>query len=144
MGFRSRLGRTLLILLLLTLAPGCLSYQLVGGVEGGKVAFPSDRLVVGKTTLGEALALLGAPDTVDRATGLDLLIYERAVVRGNRLSLGIPIVDVWRVGFDLSAYGGLVRYDRLVLFFSPEGILLGTAFEEGSKHPYLRVMRSNS
>jgi len=213
MASRSRLIATLALFLIPLLLSGCITYQLLGGVEGGEVSYPSDRLVVGETTLGEVLVLLGAPDTVGRvdegdlliyqravlkrnrlSLGIptadiwrlgidlsaygslvrydrlvvgkttlgevlvllgapdkvgrvnegDLLIYQRAVLKRNRLSLGIPLADIWRLGFDLSAYGSLVRYDRLVLLFTPEGILSGAAFEKSSDHPYWKAMTSDS
>ncbi len=144
MAFRSRLIATLSLLLIPLLLAGCITYQLLGGVEGGAVSYPSDRLVVGKTTLGEVLVLLGAPDKVGRVDEGDLLIYQRAVLKRNQLSLGIPLADIWRLGIDLSAYGSLVRYDRLVLLFTPEGILSGAAFEKSSSHPYWKAMTSDS
>lgn len=146
MASRSSARITLVVLVLPMLLSGCLSYQLLGGVEGAEVPHPGDRLVVGKTTLGETLTLLGAPDAVDRVTGYDLLIYERAITRSNRLAVGIPLAYVWtwRMGLDLAAYGGLVRYDRLILFFNPEGVLSRTAFEQGSSHSYWKAMTSDS
>jgi hypothetical protein len=36
------------------------------------------------------------------------------------------------------------RYDRLVLLFTPEGILSGAAFEKSSDHPYWKAMTSDS
>ena len=35
---------------------GCISYQISRYVEGNEVAFPNDRLQVGKTTLGMSIA----------------------------------------------------------------------------------------
>jgi len=144
MASRSKLIATPALFLVLLLLSGCISYQLRGRVEGGEISYPGDRLVVGKTTLGEVLVLLGAPDTVARVDGGDLLIYQRAVLKRNQLSVGLPLADIWRPGIDLSAYGALVRYDRLVLLFTPEGILSGAAFEKSSDHPYWKAMTSNS
>jgi len=144
MASRSKLIATLAFFLMPLLLPGCITYQLLGGVEGGEVAYPSDRLVAGKTTLGEVLVLLGAPDKVERVEGGDLLIYQRAVLKRNQLSVGIPLAEFWRPGIDLAAYGALVRYDRLVLLFTPEGILSGAAYEKSSDHPYWKAMTSNS
>jgi hypothetical protein len=144
MASRSRLITALALVLIALLLSGCITYQLLGGVEGGEVSYPSDRLVVGKTTLGEILVLLGAPDKVARVNEGDLLIYQRAVLKRNRLSVGIPLADIWRLGIDLSAFGALVRYDRLVLLFTPEGILSVTAFEKSSDHPYWKAMTSDS
>jgi len=144
MASRSKRIVAVALFLIPPLLSGCITYQLLGGVEGGEISYPSDRLVVGKTTLGEVLVLLGAPDKVGRVNEGDLLIYQRAVLRRNRLSVGIPLADIWRLGIDLSAYGSLVRYDRLVLLFTPEGILSGAAFEKSSDHPYWKAMTSDS
>jgi hypothetical protein len=140
----ARLIVALALFLIPLLVSGCVTYQLRGGVKGGDISYPSDRLVVGKTTLGEVLVLLGAPDKVGRVDEGDLLIYQRAVLKRNQLSVGMPLADIWRLGIDLSAYGALVRYDRLVLLFTPEGILSGAAFEKSSDHPYWKAMTSNS
>jgi len=144
MASRSRLLAAPAFFLMPLLLSGCITYQLLGGVEGGEVSYPSDRLVVGKTTLGEVLVLLGAPAKVGRVDEGDLLIYQRAVLKRNKLSVGIPLADIWHLGIDLSAYGALVRYDRLVLIFTREGILSGAAFEKGSDHPYWKAITSDS
>ena len=80
MASRSKLIATLALFFIPLLRSGCITYQLLGGVEGGEVPYPSDRLVVGKTSLGEVLVLLGAPDKVGRVDEGDLLIYQRAVL----------------------------------------------------------------
>ena len=144
MASRSKLIATLALFLIPLLLSGCITYQLLGGVEGGEVPYPSDRLVVGKTSLGEVLVLLGAPDKVGRVDEGDLLIYQRAVLKRNQLSVGLSLADMWRLGSHLSAYGSLVRYDRLVLLFTPEGILSGAAFEKSSDHPYWKAITSDS
>jgi hypothetical protein len=109
-------------------------------MEGREIVLPGDTLQVGKTTLHEALSLLGAPDQVVELNGKDLLVYQRAVLRQNRVSLGIPVADVWGARADLSAYGNLARYDTLALFFTPDGILRDMAFEKGSVQPYLKTL----
>ena len=58
---------------------GCITYQISRYVEGDEVVLPHERLEVGKTTLAEVLALLGAPDKVPKAGMENLLIYERAL-----------------------------------------------------------------
>ena len=70
---------------------GCITYQIARYVEGDEVVFHDDRLEVGKTTLGEVLSLLGAPDKVGKAGGEDLIVYERALLYRNRIKLGVPI-----------------------------------------------------
>ena len=125
---------------------GCISYQISRYVEGDEIVFPNDRLEVGKTTLGEALSLLGAPDKVAKAGREDLLVYERALLYRNRLKVGfpIPLSSVLRTSIDASAYGTLVRYDSLALFFNSERILSHKTFQQGSSHPYFKTLFSSN
>jgi hypothetical protein len=111
---------------------GCVSFRFVRGVEGREVVSPGNELQVGKTTIGEVLLLLGAPDKLAELEGKDLLLYERLVLQEN--------ADIWGASIDLSAYGTLIRYDTLAFFFTPEGVLQDMVFEKGSNHPYLRTL----
>ena len=123
---------------------GCITYQISRYVEGDEVVLPHERLEEGKTTLAEVLSLLGAPDQVAKAGMENLLIYERALLYRNRLKLGIPLPlgSLLRTSFDASAYGTLVRYDSLALFFNSEGILSHKTFQQGSSHPYFKTLFS--
>ena len=123
---------------------GCITYQISRYVEGDEVVLPHERLEEGKTTLAEVLSLLGAPDKVAKAGMENLLIYERALLYRNRLKLGIPLPlgSLLRTSFDASAYGTLVRYDSLALFFNSEGILSHKTFQQGSSHPYFKTLFS--
>jgi hypothetical protein len=127
------------------LLSGCISYQITRYVEGDEVVFPNDRLEVGKTTLAEALSLLGAPDRVAKAGLEDLLVYERALLYRNRLKVGLPIPlsSVIKTSFDASASGTLVRYDSLALFFNSERVLSHKTFQQGSSHPYFKTLFSS-
>ena len=124
---------------------GCITYQIARYVEGDEVIIPNDRLEVGKTTLGEALSLLGAPDRVGKAGMEDLLVYERALLYRNRIKVGLPIPlsSVIRTSFDASAYGTLVRYDSLALFFNSDKVLKHKTFQQGSNHPYFKTLFSS-
>jgi hypothetical protein len=128
------------------LLSGCITYQISRYVEGDEVVLPNDRLEVGKTTLGEVLSLIGAPDNVAKVGMENLLIYERALLYRNRIKLGfpIPLSSLLRTSFDASAYGTLVRYDSLALFFNSEGILSHKTFEKGSSHPYFKTLFSSN
>jgi hypothetical protein len=118
------------------LLTGCVSFRSIQRVEGRQIAPPADTFRQGETTMREVLSLLGAPDTVTALNGKDVLVYQRSVYRDNTLSLGIPLSEVAWPDIDISAYGTLVRYDRLTFFFSPEGILQDTVFEKNSTLPY--------
>ncbi|MEE9121108.1 MAG: hypothetical protein V3U56_07450 [Syntrophobacteria bacterium] len=132
-----------IIVLVNVLLSGCVTYQISKYVEGDEVVVPQEELEVGKTTLEEALAVLGAPDKVAKVGLENLLVYERTLLYRNRIKVGIPLSQLVRGSFDIAAYGTLVRYDSLVLFFNTEGILSHKTFEKGSSHPYLKTLFSD-
>jgi hypothetical protein len=124
------------------LLSGCVTYQIAKYVEGDVVDVPNEELEVGKTTLEEALSILGAPDKVAKVGVENLLVYERELLYRNRIKVGIPLSEIIRGSLSVSAYGTLVRYDSLALFFNTEDILSHKTFAEGSSHPYLRTLFS--
>jgi hypothetical protein len=126
------------------LLTGCVSYRLVRGTEGRPIPPIFEEFRVGKTTLQEALETLGAPDQVAELEGKDVLIYRRSLIAQSGLSFGIPLVDIWVHGFDFSAYGRLIRYDLLLLLFTPDGILREIIIEKGSHSPYLETILSET
>jgi hypothetical protein len=132
-----------IVVLVNVLLPGCVTYQISKYVEGDEVIVPKEELVVGKTTLEEALAVLGAPDKVAKVGLENLLVYERALLYRNRVKVGIPLSQVARGSLSMAGYGTLVRYDSLALFFNTESILSHKTFAEGSSHPYLKTLFSD-
>jgi hypothetical protein len=132
-----------IMVLVSVLLPGCITYQISKYVEGDEVIVPKEKLVVGKTTLEEALSVLGAPDKVAKVGLENLLVYERALLYRNRIKVGIPLSQVARGNLSMAAYGTLVRYDSLALFFNTEGILSHKTFAEGSSHPYFKTLFSD-
>ena len=143
MDFRISSFLVSIIVLLNVLLAGCVTYQISKYVEGDEVVVPKEELVVGKTTLEEALSILGAPDKVARVGLENLLVYERALLYRNRLKVGIPLSEVIRLNLSMAGYGTLVRYDSLALFFNTEDILTHKTFTKGSSHPYLRTLFSD-
>jgi hypothetical protein len=131
-----------IVVLVNVLLAGCVTYQISKYVEGDEVIVPKEELVVGKTTLEEALSVLGAPDKVAKVGLENLLVYERALLYRNRIKVGIPVSEIIRGNLSMAAYGTLVRYDSLALFFNPEGILSHKTFSEGSSHPYFKTLFS--
>lgn len=125
------------------LLSGCVTYQIAKYVEGDEVVVPQEELEVGRTTLEEALSILGAPDKVAKVGVENLLVYERELLYRNRIKVGIPLSEVIRGNLSMAAYGTLVRYDSLALFFNTEDILTHKTFAEGSSHPYLRTLFSD-
>jgi len=132
-----------IVVLVNVLLPGCVTYQISKYVEGDEVIVPKEELVVGKTTLEEALAVLGAPDKVAKVGLENLLVYERVLLYRNRVKVGIPLSQVARGSLSMAGYGTLVRYDSLALFFNTESILSHKTFAEGSSHPYLKTLFSD-
>ena len=126
-----------------TLMTGCVSYRVIKAVEGRSLPDTPSEFRVGTTTLQEALQTFGAPDQVAELEGKDVLIYRRSLLSNSGLSFGIPLSDIWGPSFDFSAYGELVRYDVVVLSFTPDGILSEMVSERGSRYPYLKTMCSD-
>ena len=120
------------------LVTGCVSYRFMKATEGREVPPLSEECVAGKTTLKEVLETLGAPDGVAEVEGKDVLVYKRSVVANSGLSFGIPLSDL--LGLDFSGTGTLARYDVLLLFFTPDGVLSSLVSEKGSDHPYLKTI----
>ena len=125
-----------------SLITGCVSYRVIKAVEGRSVPNIFAEFQVGRTTLQEALQTLGAPDQVAELEGKDVLIYQQSLLFNSGLSFGIPLTDIWGPGFDFSAYGELVRYNLVLLSFTPDGILREIVSEKGSRYPYLKTMLS--
>ena len=129
-----------IVILINVLLAGCVTYQISKYVEGDEVVVPKEELVVGKTTLEEALSVLGAPDKVAKVGLENLLVYERALLYRNRIKVGIPVSELIRGNLSMSGYGTLVRYDSLALFFNTESILSHKTFAEGTSHPYFKTL----
>jgi len=132
-----------MVILINVLLAGCVTYQISKYVEGDEVVVPQEELVVGKTTLEEALSVLGAPDKVAKVGLENLLVYERALLYRNRIKVGIPVSELIRVNLSMAGYGTLVRYDSLALFFNTESILSHKTFEKGTSHPYFKTLFSD-
>jgi hypothetical protein len=140
MDFRINSLLVSMIVLVNVLLSGCVTYQIAKYVEGDEVNVPKEELEVGKTTLEEALSILGAPDKVAKVGVENLLVYERALLYRNRIKVGIPLSEIIRGNLSMAAYGTLVRYDSLALFFNTEGILSHKTFEKGTSHPYFKTL----
>jgi len=141
--FNKHMAVTIAFLCLALMSTGCLNYRIIRQVEGSEILDPAVPFVEGVSTMAEVLDLLGAPNEVVSIQNKDLLIYEQSLLYENRLSLGIPLLDIAFGGSaDISAYGGLTRYDTLAFFFDPHGVLDHMVFEKGSEKPYFRTLFS--
>jgi hypothetical protein len=129
--------------LIASLLSGCITYRIDRQTKGAELHDPGDKFRIGTSTMDDVLLKLGAPTDVFSIENNDLLIYQRSLLYENRISLGIPLFDIAAGGSaDISAYGSLTRYDSLVFFFRPDGVLDHMVFEEGSSKPYLRTLFS--
>ena len=124
------------------MAAGCVSYRLTRIEIGQPVEKEAaGRLKSGETTLTEALRLLGAPDRIIGMAGRNLLVYRRSLSYENSVSVSVPLTDfVVLDSAEVSAAGGLVRFDILALFFTPKGILEKAVLESGSEEPYFKTL----
>ena len=121
----------------------CITYRIEREINGVELQDPGDKFSIGLSTMGDVLSILGAPVDLLSIENHDLFIYRRSMLYENRLSLGLPVLDLPLGGSaDVSAYGSLTRYDTLVFFFRPDGILDHMVFEKGSAKPYLRTLLS--
>jgi hypothetical protein len=133
------LGEVLMALFLTS----CITYRIERETNGMELHDPGDKFQIGISTMGDVLSKLGAPVDLLSIENHDLFIYKRSLLFENRLSLGLPVLDLPVGGSaDVSAYGSLTRYDTLVFFFTPDGVLDHMVFEKGSSKPYLRTLLS--
>ena len=107
-------------------------------VKGREVLSPGEMFEIGKTTLGEVLSMLGAPDRVMELEGRDLLVYEKEFEKSGRLTLSVSFMEFFKVRF--SAYGTALNHDFLCLFFTPDRILENIVFEKGSSKPFIKAV----
>jgi hypothetical protein len=145
MAFHSKPFYSLLLggALIVAFLSGCITYRIDRAVNGAELHNPGDTFLVGTSTIGDVLLNMGAPADILSTDNHDLLIYERSLLYENRLGVGIPLFDIAAGGSaDVSTYGSLTRYDSLVFFFKPDGILDRMVFEKGSNTPYLKTLFS--
>lgn len=149
MACRSRFRRILpgllvgILLLMGGTTTGCLSLRLEKGGEGRPLNESPPALEPGKATLAEVLQLYGAPHRIGELSNGFALAYERSAYRGLSLSLGLPLGDTIKASADMTAYGNLVRYDTLMLFFTEEGVLRHSILDKGSRNPLWKTYWHN-
>jgi hypothetical protein len=141
MGFRFKVTLALVMGFMAgVIFPGCISYQFVRQIRGSEVMPPENRLKAGSTTLGEVLSLYGAPDKIGAFGDNDFLIYTRTLYSNSGLTFGLPFGDFSFVNPEISARGGLGRYDTLALLFTSDRILEEMVYTKGSGYPYLKTL----
>jgi len=141
--FNRRFAMIALVVSILLSLSGCLSYQYERRVEGIEITDPGGDYLLGLTTIGDVLSSLGAPDGVHSLDNTDLLIYRRSLFQESGFSLGIPLFEVTTGGrVEISATGGLARYDTLTFWFNSQGTLQDIVFEKASDRSYLKTLFS--
>jgi hypothetical protein len=94
-------------------------------------------LIPGASTLQEALSRCGAPDEIVDMDPDFALHYRHLLQRGAKLSVGIPLKQVFLPNPSLETRGNLVRTDALVLVFTPAGILKDLRHEQATDRPLI-------
>jgi hypothetical protein len=126
----------LFFLLLATLIfSGCVSLRVDRINDGADVPLPAPELKKGAAALTDVLARHGAPTDILDMRGKFALVYRRSYYRGGQISIGIPLSDVIKTGFNLEAAGNLMRHDLLVFVFTNDGVLEEMTYEKGSERP---------
>ncbi len=142
--FNQRFAMLVLVGSILLSFSGCLSYRYERRVAGIEINDPGDAYPLGKTTIGNVLSSLGAPDEVHSLDNTDLLVYRRSLFQENGLSLGIPMLDMSvGGGVEISATGAVTRYDTLTFWFNSQGALQDIVFEKASGRSYLKTLFNN-
>jgi hypothetical protein len=100
--------------------------------EGVDVAPPPVEFIQKKTLLEEVLAGYGAPTDLVDMNGDFALHYRRALYRGLRVSMGIPLKSVLLPNPSMEAKGNLLRYDTAVFIFTADGVLKDMKYEKGT------------
>lgn len=103
------------LLLLLLLLDAC---TLVRREDGRPVSTELEALRPGVTTKAQALALLGAPETIQRQFDGDLLTWRWRLARSRSLLL-VPVLTL------VQLQDGQDGEDRLTLLFDEDGVLRG-------------------
>jgi hypothetical protein len=141
MGFRFRVTFICVVCFMAGIVlPGCISYEFVRHVRGAEVMPPDNALKTGTTSLSEVLSVYGAPDKIETYGAHDLLIYQRIIYGYSGFAFSIPFGDLSFINPEISASGGLGRYDTLALFFSSDGVLREMVYTKGSRYPYLKTL----
>ncbi|HSV93872.1 MAG TPA: hypothetical protein VLH81_12390 [Desulfobacterales bacterium] len=128
----SQLAASAMVLLLAIGLAGCVSMQVQKARRGVDPVPLAAGLAPGASTLQEALSRCGAPDEIVDMDPDFALHYRHLLQRGAKVSLGIPLKQVFLPSPSLETRGNLVRTDALVLVFTPAGILKDMRYEQAT------------
>lgn len=132
-------AKLIAVLLLPFCIGSCLSYQILKQIDGPEVVLPRQKLEVGVTSLEDILRQCGAPRKIQSLNQHFALIYQRTVSNNRRLAMSIPFYYTFR-GTDISANGGLSKFDLLILVFTDQGILDHYIYAEDSHNPFFKTL----
>jgi outer membrane protein assembly factor BamE (lipoprotein component of BamABCDE complex) len=120
--------RAAVIALAVALASACTIQRAYLGNQFGEV--PEGSAVVGQTTKGEILQLLGPPDRILRQYDGDVFVY--AYVRRNSTTLALeePVITNLMI---FTYQKSQEKSDRLVVLFDRGGVLTGYGFRRGTE-----------
>jgi hypothetical protein len=111
---------------------GCVSLKIEKFQEGVDILSPPDEIVQRKTSLEEILSRYGAPTDLVDMNGDFALHYRRALYRGMKVSIGIPLKYALQPNPSMEATGNLSRYDTVVFIFTDDGVLKDMKCEKGT------------
>ena len=133
-------GRALCLALAALLAAGlsgCVSLQVQKARRGVDPVPLAAGLLPGASTLQEALSRCGAPDEIVDMDPDFALHYRHLLQHGAKLSVGVPLKQVFLPNPSLETRGNLMRTDALVLVFTPAGILKDMRHEQATDRPLI-------
>ncbi len=108
----SRLARLIALALCVQMLGGCAQFESKRGVDVNWQSVVTDKLVTGKTTRPEVLALLGPPSQVIALENESVLYYLFEHSEGE----GLILIVYNRMRID-------TRYDRAIFFFDKNDVL---------------------
>lgn len=108
----TRLARLIALALCAQLLGGCAQFESKRGVDVNWQSMVTDKLVTGKTTRQEVLALLGPPSQVIALDNESVLYYLFEHSEGE----GLILIVYNRMRID-------TRYDRAIFFFDENDVL---------------------
>ena len=111
---------------------GCVSLRIEKIQEGADVLPPPVEFIQKKTLLEEILSCYGAPTDLVDMNGDFALHYRRALYRGMKVSMGIPLKYALLPNPSMEATGNLLRYDTVVFIFTADGVLQDMKYEKGT------------
>jgi hypothetical protein len=129
--FKSIIGVAAALLMAHALS-GCVSLRIEKIQEGADVPPPPVEFLQKKALLEEILSRYGAPTDLADMDGDFALHYRRALYRGMKVSMGVPLKSALMPNPSMEANGNLSRYDTAVFILTADGVLKDMKYEKGT------------